>query len=195
MFMGIVATSAVANTGLPVNKRAWESLRWSRPVAFVAGLVLAVVLPAPLSGQFGEERAFELFTGCAPMRITGYHATEIRGEWTRLDVPADVKHVIRTKLSEHGLATEHVFAWNLTGDLDVGTVLPRMEVTVLTQPSGRRDISLSFQKWLNDPVSGTEDYATTWHADVDDLANRDAELALIENFIDLFLDAYLPVKR
>ncbi|MDE2927210.1 MAG: hypothetical protein OXT71_12495 [Acidobacteriota bacterium] len=170
------------------------TLRWFRPVAFVAGLILVVVLPAPLSGQFGEERAFGWFTGCAPIRISGQHFAQVLGEWTALDLPADVKHVIRTRLDEHDLATEDVFAWGLSGDPNETAILPRMEVTVLTQASGRRDISISFQKWLRDPISDKEHYATTWHVDVEDRPTRERELANVETFVGVFLDNYLEVN-
>ena len=191
----IVRTGAVANPGWPWWKlRAWGRLRWFRPVPFVAGLVFVVVLPAPLSGQFVEERAFKWFTGCAPIRISGQHHAQVLGEWTTLDLPADVEHVIRTRLDEHDVATDDVFAWGLSDDPDEATILPRMEVSVLTQPSGRRDISMSFQKWLRDPISDKEHYATTWRVDVGDRPTRENELANIEAFIGFFLDEYLEVN-
>ena len=185
---------------MTMNRRASGGLRWFRPVASVAGLVLVVVFPAPLSGQFGEERAFKWFTGCAPIRITGQHHdtrllrdAQVSGDITS-DLPADVKHILRSKLDEHALATEDVFAWGLSGDLEEGTVLPRMEVSVLTQPSGRRDISISFQKWLRDPISDKEHYATTWRVDIGDRPSRENELANVETFVGLFLDTYLDVN-
>jgi hypothetical protein len=157
----------------------------------VAGLVLIVVLATPLSGQFGEERAFNMFTGCAPIRISGEHFAEVLGEWTTLDLPADVKHVIRTKLDERGLATEDVFRLGIYGDPIEH--LPRMEVTVLTQPTGRRDISMSFQKWLRDPVSDKENYATTWQADFEG-STRERELGNVVIRMDTFLGYYLEVN-
>ena len=191
---GIWATSGLRDSWISHDNRERGSLRWLRPVYRVGVLLLFVAPPAPLSGQFGEERTFNYFTTCAPIRITGQHHAQVLGEWTTLDLPADVKHVIRTKLDEHRLATDDVFAWGLSGDPDEGTILPRMEVSVLTQPSGRRDISMSFQKWLRDPISDKEYYATTWRVDVEDRPTRESELANIETFIGLFLDNYLEVN-
>lgn len=189
-----------ANPRIVRASRKYGILRWFRPVCRGGILFLLVGLPAPLSGQFGAERAFNYFTACAPIRITGQHHdgrlledAEVSGDFT-FDLPADVKHIIRSKLAEHGLVTEAVFAWGLSGGPEEGTILPRIEVTVLTQPSGRRDISMSFQKWLRDPISDKEYYATTWRVDVGDRPTRESELASIETFIGLFLDAYLEVN-
>ena len=175
-------------------------LRWFRPVCRVGVLLLFVAPPTPLFGQFGEERAFNWFTGCAPIRITGQHHdyrlledAQVAEDFT-FDLPADVKHIIRTKLGEHGLATEEVFAWGISGDLDEATILPRMKISVGTRLSGRREISMSFQKWLRDPISDKEHYATTWSVEVDNLPTRENELAIIENFIRFFLDTYLEVN-
>jgi len=104
-----------------------------------------------------------------------------------------VKHVIRTKLDEHDLATDVDFAWGLSDDPNEATIFPRMEVFVLTQPSGRRDISLSFQKWLIDPISGTENYATIWRAEATG-STRERKLADIEFRLGFFLDEYLEVN-
>ena len=183
-----------ADSRIDRDSRGHGILRWFRAVCCVGVLLLFVGPTASLSGQFGEEDAFNYFTSCAPIRISGQHHAQVLGEWTTLDLPADVKHVIWTKLDEHGLATEDVFAWGLSGDDDEGTILPRMKVSVLTQPSGRGDISMSFQKWLRDPISGKEHYATTWRADVGGRPTGDNELSNIEFFIGRFLDDYLEVN-
>ncbi len=53
---------------------------------------------------------------------------------------------------------------------------------------------MSFQKWLRDPISDKEHYATTWRVDVGDRPSRENELANIEAFIGFFLDEYLEVN-
>ena len=53
---------------------------------------------------------------------------------------------------------------------------------------------MSFQKWLRDPISDKEHYATTWRADVEDRPTRENELANIETTIGFFLDGYLEVN-
>ena len=54
---------------------------------------------------------------------------------------------------------------------------------------------MSFQKWLIDPISGKEHFATTWSTQFEDYPSRDAELALIEDLVGIFLDDfYLEVN-
>ena len=53
---------------------------------------------------------------------------------------------------------------------------------------------MSFQKWLKDPISGKEHYATTWHLGIEDRPNRENELAAIHTFVGFFLDNYLEVN-
>ena len=145
---GILATSGLRNSRI-VRDNCWRGSLLRRVcTACCVGVLLPLIAPpTPLSGQFGEERAFNYFTSCAPIRITGQHhdtrlleEAQVSGDITS-DLPADVKHILRSKLDEHALATEDVFAWGLSGDLEEATVLPRMEVSVLTQPSGRREMA------------------------------------------------------
>lgn len=159
---GILATSGL-RFPRSVTAVSMEFYAGSAPSAALGSCSYSLP-PTPLFGQFGEESAFNWFTGCAPIRITGQHHdyrlledAQVAEDFT-FDLPANVKHIIRTKLDEHGLATEEVFAWGISGDLDKATILPRMEVSVGTQLSGRRDISMSFQKWLRDPISGASPY-------------------------------------
>lgn len=189
----ITGTDRLGDSGWPEYRRARRLSGWFAPLYLVATIG---VLPAPLYGQFGEESTFQFrfFTGCAPIRVTGEHFTRIRGEWTSLEVPADVKHVIQTQLAEQDLATEGLFAWGFRGDPQEATILPRMEVSAVTQPSGRRSIALSFQKWLQDPMSGKEHYATTWNAHFEDRPDRESELAAIETLVGMFLDDYLEAN-
>ena len=191
---GILATIGLRNSWIARDNRERGSLRWFRPVYRVGVLLLFVAPPMPLSGQSGDLSVFSWFARCAPIRITGMQIAQIRGELTRLELPADVRHVIQTKLTEHGLATDDVTVSGLPGAPDEYTVLPQLEVLVTVQPSGRRSISISFEKWLTDPISGEENYATVAHGDVEDRPSRESELDGIEIIIGSFLDRYLEVN-
>ena len=58
---GILATSGLRNSWIARDNRERGSLRWFRPVYRVGVLLLFVAPPTPLSGQFGEERAFRSY--------------------------------------------------------------------------------------------------------------------------------------
>jgi len=155
-------------------------------------LTIAVFL-LPISFAHAEKvnniDRFALWNGCRPIGLL----VTYNNEYTETSPQKkDIEIAVRSRLRGARLYTEK--------DTDIeGSPLPYLAINIIILDRiilGKVfSIDLFLNKWVSDPISNVEFFASTWHIGIVNVGYRDDILSAIAQYTDRFIDEYLRVNE
>ena len=147
-------------------------------IALVMSMLMLVV---PWQSDAGAWDEFRLGNKCQPI---GLIVESIDGDGAKMGLTQeDITTTVRSRLR----------AARIYRDLE--DRVPYLYVNILVVETAF-NISLEFNKWLSDPISGREQFGTTWDKSVTGrTSGADYVLSSLSRRMDQFIDEYLRVNE